>query len=594
MIANEKIKDLPTKAGVYQFFDANGKIIYVGKAKNLKKRVSSYFQKTHDNYKLKLLVKKIEDVKYIVVGSEQDAFLLENNLIKKYQPRYNINLKDDKSYPWITIKNEPFPRVFLTRKYVNDGSLYFGPFTSALMVRTLLELVRELYPLRTCKYNLSRENIERKKYKVCLEYHIGNCLGPCENLQSSEDYDENIEQIKQILKGNLSSVQQFFKNRMKELADELKFEEASRIKNKVDLLDKFQAKSTIVNQQISNVDVFSIDMEDNEAYVNYLKVVKGSVIQAHSMILKKRLVESKEELLELAVTDIRDKFNSTAKEIILPFSISYPFENVKITVPKIGDKQKLLELSKRNATYFKFEYRKAKIKPAGVEKHVQRVLETIQKDLRLHQLPKHIECFDNSNIQGKNPVAACVVFRNGRPSKKEYRHYHIKTVVGADDFASMQEVVYRRYRRLIEEEKSLPQLIVIDGGKGQLNAALASLRLLGIDQKIAIIGIAKKLEEIYFPGDSIPLYLNKNSETLKTIQYLRNEAHRFGITFHRKKRDSGMLQSELDNIKGIGEKTKTLLLKEFKSLEELKYLPVDKLQNLIGKHKATIVKEKLK
>jgi len=594
MISNEKLKTLPDKAGVYQFFDSKGKIIYVGKAKNLRRRVSSYFQKTHDNYKLKLLVKKTHDIKYIVVESEQDAFLLENNLIKKFQPRYNINLKDDKSYPWITIKNEPYPRIFLTRKYVHDGSLYYGPFTSALMVRTLLELIRELYPLRTCKYNLSKENVEQKKYKVCLEFHLGNCLGPCENLQSPKDYKENIEQIKQILKGNLSSVQQFFKNKMKELAEDLKFEEASRIKNKIDLLEKFQAKSTIVNQQINNVDVFSILAEENEAYVNYLKVVKGSVIQAHSLEIKKRLNESNEDLLELAITDTRNKFNSTAKEIIVPFPIAYPFEHIKITVPKIGDKLKLLDLSRRNATYFKFEQKKAKLKPTVVENHVQRILETIQHDLRLNDLPRHMECFDNSNIQGKNPVAACVVFRNGRPSKKEYRHYHIKTVTGADDFASMHEVVYRRYKRLIEEEKTLPQLIVIDGGKGQLNAALGSLKLLGIKQKVAIIGIAKKLEEIYFPGDSIPIYLNKNSETLKTIQFLRNEAHRFGISFHRKKRESGMLHSRLDTIKGIGEKTKTILLKEFKSFEELKESPDEKLENLIGKHKTAILQKELK
>lgn len=579
---------LPDKPGIYQYFDQAGKIIYVGKAKNLKKRVSSYFNKNQQNRKTELLVRNIADIRHLVVETEQDALLLENNLIKKYQPRYNIRLKDDKTYPWIVVKNERFPRVFQTRNVVEDGSSYFGPYTSVLTVRTLLEFFRKLYKLRNCKLNLSDGQIRQGKYKVCLEYHIGNCLGPCVGLQEHDDYLDSINQIKEILKGNISGVIKYFRDLMNKYASELKFEEAALLKEKFDLLEKFQSRSTVVSSTINDVDVFSIDQDENFAYVNYLKIIRGAVMQTYTMEVKKVLDETPEEILEFAIVDIRQKIFSNAKEILVPLKLAISLEGVKIAIPKQGDKKKLLELSERNAKYFRLE----KMKHQGVSKTEQtakRILETIQKDLQLKVQPRHIECFDNSNLQGTNPVSSCVVFKEARPSKKDYRHFNVKSVEGPNDFASMEEVVYRRYKRLLDENQSLPQLIVIDGGKGQLGAALNSLEKLGLRGKISVIGIAKRLEEIYFPGDSVPLYLNKNSETLKVIQQLRDEAHRFGVTFHRNKRSGEFLKSELESIKGIGEKTRSSVLKKFKSVENLKNQPFGEVAAEIGESKARLI-----
>jgi len=579
---------LPDQPGIYQYFDQSGKIIYVGKAKNLKKRVSSYFKKTHENRKTELLVRNISDIRHLVVETEQDALLLENNLIKKYQPRYNIRLKDDKTYPWIVIKNERFPRVFQTRNVIKDGSSYFGPYTSILTVRTLLEFFRKLYKLRNCKLNLAEEQIKQGKFKVCLEYHIGNCLAPCIATIDHDQYMKSIDQIKEILKGNISGVIKYLKDLMRQYASEMKFEDAAIIKEKLDLLEKFQSRSTVVSNTISDVDVFTIDQDENFAYVNYLKIMSGAIMQTYTMEIKKVLDESPGELLEFAIVDIRQKIFSNAKEILVPFKLDFALEGVKMQIPKQGDKKKLLELSERNAKYFRLEKMKHVV-VSKTEQNANRILETMKKDLQLKVQPTHIECFDNSNLQGTNPVSSCVVFRDARPFKKDYRHFNVKTVEGPDDFASMEEVVYRRYKRLLDEEKSLPQLIVIDGGKGQLGAALNSLEKLGLRGKIAIIGIAKRLEEIYFPGDSVPLYLDKNSETLKIIQQLRDEAHRFGITFHRNKRSSEFIESELESISGIGEKTRTALLLRFKSVENLKNQTFREVADEIGDSKARLI-----
>ena len=579
---------LPDQPGIYQYFDQSGKIIYVGKAKNLKKRVSSYFKKTQENRKTELLVRNIADIRHMVVETEQDALLLENNLIKKYQPRYNIRLKDDKTYPWIVIKNERFPRVFQTRNVIKDGSGYFGPYTSILTVRTLLEFFRKLYKLRNCKLNLAEEQIRQGKFKVCLEYHIGNCLGPCVGKLDHDQYMKSIDQIKEILKGNISGVIKYLKDLMRQYSLEMKFEDAALIKDKLDLLEKFQSRSTVVSNSISDVDVFSIDQDENFAYVNYLKIMSGAIMQTYTMEIKKVLDESPAELLEFAIVDIRQKIFSNAKEILVPFKLDFNLEGVKLQIPKQGDKKKLLELSERNAKYFRLEKMKH-IVVSKAEQNANRILETMKKDLQLKVQPTHIECFDNSNLQGTNPVSSCVVFRDARPFKKDYRHFNVKTVEGPDDFASMEEVVYRRYKRLLEEEKSLPQLIVIDGGKGQLGAALNSLEKLGLRGKVAIIGIAKRLEEIYFPGDSVPLYLDKNSETLKIIQQLRDEAHRFGITFHRNKRSNEFIKSELESISGIGEKTRTALLTRFKSVENLKNQAFGEVADEIGDSKARLI-----
>lgn len=529
-----QIKTLPNQPGVYQYYDKEGTIIYVGKAKNLKKRVSSYFTKTHDNGKTRVLVKKIANIKHIVVDTETDALLLENNLIKKYQPRYNVMLKDDKSYPWICIKKERFPRVFTTRRVIKDGSEYFGPYTSGKTVHTLLDLIKGLYSLRTCNYNLSEEKVAAGKYKVCLEYHLGNCKGPCEALETESQYNENIKAIKEILKGNFKDSLQQFRAQMLEYAKNMQFEEAQKIKEKLEVLENYQAKSTIVNPKISNVDVFAIVSDEGYGYVNFLQLSYGAIIRAHTLEIKKKLDETDKELLELAITEIRQRFNSKSKEIYVPFHVDLG-EDIKVTVPKLGDKKHILDLSIRNAKYFRME-RFKQIKIVDPDRHANRIMAQMKADLRLNEEPRHIECFDNSNIQGTNPVAACVVFKDGKPSKKDYRHFNIKTVEGPDDFASMEEVVYRRYKRLLDEEQPLPQLIIIDGGKGQLSSALKSLDALGLRGKIAIIGIAKRLEELFYPNDPIPLYLDKKSETLKIIQQLRNEAHRFGIEHHRNRR----------------------------------------------------------
>jgi excinuclease ABC subunit C len=560
---------LPELPGVYQYFNSDSKIIYVGKAKNLRKRVTSYFTKVHDNRKTAILVRNIADIKHIVVDSEEDALLLENNLIKKYQPRYNVLLKDDKSFPWICIKNEPFPRVFFTRNVIRDGSMYYGPYTSVPMVRTILDVVRRLFPIRTCSLNLSKGSIAKDKYKVCLEYQIGNCKGPCENLQPEDDYLESISQIKEILKGNLTTVIAHLKGIMNQLASDYKFEEAENFKNKISILENYKSKSTIVSSSITNVDVFSFDEDDTYAYVNFLRVVDGAIVQAHTLEIKKRLDESKEDLLALGIIEIRLKFFLNSKEIILPFPLDIQLKDVKMIVPLIGDKRKLLELSERNVKFYKLDKNK-QLSLKTPKSRTDRLLEQIQKDMRLTELPHRIECFDNSNIQGAQPVAACVVFIDGKPAKREYRHFNIKTVEGANDFASMEEILLRRYDRVIKENGHLPQLIVVDGGKGQLSAAIKSLELLNIRGKVAVVGIAKKLEEIMYPDDPVPLYLDKNSETLRVLQHIRNEAHRFGITFHRNKRSKEFIINELEQIPGIGEKTIEILMRKFKSVKRLR------------------------
>ena len=583
------VKVLPGKPGVYQFIDKDGKVIYVGKAKHLKKRVASYFNKDHSaSGKIKVLVKRIVDIEHIVVESEMDAFLLENNLIKKYKPRYNVMLKDDKTYPWICIKNEPFPRIFSTRNVIQDGSMYFGPYTSGRMMNTLLELIRQLYPLRNCKHNLSEENIKKKKFKVCLEYHIGNCLGPCEGLQTHEDYDVSIKSIKQIIKGNIHNVITELKNRMMTYAGDLSFERAQVIKEKLDLLENYQSKSTVVSPSVNNVDVFSIITDDEAGYVNYMKVIQGAIVQAHTVELKKKLDEPDVQLLSYAITDLRQRFGSDSSEIIVPIKLNIELPGIKLSIPQRGNKKHLLELSERNANYYRLEKRKARAM-VDPERHTKRILEQVKKDLRLKIEPEIIECFDNSNIQGSHPVAAMVRFTRAKPDKKEYRHFNIRSVEGPDDYASMEEIIYRRYSRLLKEEKPLPQLIVIDGGKGQLNAAMKSIEKLGLRGKITLVGIAKRLEEIYFPKDSIPLYLDKKSETLRLIQNLRDEAHRFGISHHRKKRDIKSIKSVLTDIDGIGYETAQKLLWKFKSVKKIKEASVEDLHETIGKAKGQVV-----
>jgi len=578
---------MPGKPGVYQYFDSNSNLIYVGKAKNLKKRVASYF--TGKNYgKTKILVSKIAEIKHIVVDCESDALLLENNLIKMHKPRYNIMLKDDKTFPWICVKNEPYPRVFSTRNIINDGSDYFGPYTTGGMVKTLLELLRRLYPLRTCSYKLTPENIKKGKIKVCLEYHLGNCKGPCEGLQSEEEYEKLIKQVKNILKGNIQEVLEYLKKLMREYATGLKFEEADIIKEKIKILEKYRSRSTIVSLRIKDVDVFSIIDDNKRAYVNYLKVIKGAVIQSHTVEVRKKLDETKEEILPIVFVELRKRFSSKAKEIVLSFMPEIELKEVSITVPQRGDKKKLLDLSKRNAWYYRRGIQKL-LEGSKKSVRLEKKLEQVQKDLRIKKLPIHIECFDNSNIQGTNPVAACVVYKNGIPLKREYRHYNIKTVQGANDYASMGEVVYRRYSRLLNEKKPLPQLVIIDGGKGQLNAAVKSIDKLNIRKEVTIIGIAKRLEEIFFPSDPVPLYLDKNSYSLKIIQNMRNEAHRFGISFHRQKRSIKFLGSEIDQIKGIGKETLKKLFQKFKSIDGIRKSDREELEKIIGKAKTGIL-----
>ena len=582
------LSTLPDSPGVYQFYDKEGTLLYVGKAKSLKKRVSSYFQKEHDSGKTNVLVRKIVDIKTLVVDTEMDALLLENSLIKKHQPRYNVNLKDDKTYPWICIKNEPFPRVFSTRKLIRDGSEYFGPYTPVKMITTLLELIGQLYKLRTCSLNLTEDNIAKKKFKLCLEYHIGNCKAPCEALQTREDYDQTIKEIRQILKGNINSVIQLLKTQMNTLASEFQYEEAHNIKVKLEMLEKFKQRSVVVNPSIHNTDVYSITVEEDSAFVNFLRIMNGAIIQGHTVELKKKLDETKEELLEIAIADMRTRFNSDATEIILPFEVETEIAGVTMTIPKIGDKKHLLTLSESNVRNYIRE-RDLQLEKQNPENKVQRLMEKMQKDLRLTELPRRIECFDNSNIQGAYPVAAMSVFINGQPAKKEYRHFNIKTVEGPDDFASMEEVIYRRYKRMLDEALPLPQLIVIDGGKGQLSSAMTSLEKLGLVGKVAVIGIAKRLEEIYYPGDSAPLYIDKKSETLRVIQNLRDEVHRFGITHHRNRRSKGVVKSELSDIKGIGETTKDELLRHFKSVKRIKEATLEEIAEVIGGHRASLV-----
>ena len=587
------LSTIPEKPGCYQYYDAKGTVIYVGKAKNLRKRISSYFQKEHENRKTRVLVKQIYDLRYIVVDSEADALLLENNLIKQYRPRYNVLLKDDKTYPSIVIKNEPFPRIFQTRNIIRDGSLYYGPYSSVHFIRTLLHLIKELYPIRNCKHALTPEAIGSGKYKVCLQYHIKRCKAPCVGMQLAEEYNRNIADIKEILKGNSSKVSELLLERMKKLAEEMRFEEAQEVKRQYDLVESFRLKSTVV-PMLHNVDVFSLDENETSFFINYMHVGSGAIVQVYTIEYQKKLDdEQKEYVLGLGIVEMRERFRSHANEIIVPFIPEGVFpEGISFTVPQRGDKRKLLELSLQNAKQYKVDKlkRSEKFNP---EQRATRLLTTIQKDLHLPVLPMQIECFDNSNIQGTNPVAACVVFKKAKPSKKDYRHFHIKTVVGPDDFASMREIVTRRYTRLLEEKAPLPQLIIIDGGKGQLNAATEVLRELNLLGKITIVGLAKRLEEIFYPGDPFPLVLDKTSETLKVIQHLRDEAHRFGITFHRHMRSKGQIVSELDAIKGIGEKTKEALLKKYKSVKRIREAPSAELEELIGKRKAALVAEGL-
>lgn len=579
------LKTLPSQPGVYQYYDNQGNILYVGKAINIKKRVSSYFNKEQLSGKLKVLVRKIVDIRIIVVESEIDALLLENNLIKELQPPYNARLKDDKTYPWICIKNENFSRILSTRNIVKDNSLYFGPYASVKMMLTLLDLIRQLYPLRNCSLNLTGKNIIAKKFKVCLEFHLGNCKGPCEGLQSLDNYNENILQIKEIIKGNISSIISQMKVLMMQYANELEFEKAQLVKKNLETLEKYQSKSTIVNPDINNVDVFSIIDDEKSSYINFLKVVKGAIVQSHTVEIQKKIDETARDMLLFAIADLRERFNTQSEEIIVPFDIKIKIPNVKISIPQRGDRKKLLELSERNVKYYKLDKEK-QIELVDPERHSKRILAQLMKDLRMENSPEHIECFDNSNTQGTFPVAAMVVFKNAKPSKNDYRHFNIKTVEGPNDYASMEEVIFRRYKRVLEEKEKLPDLIIVDGGKGQLSSALKSLKILNIDDKIRIIGIAKKLEEIYFPNDSIPLYIDKKSESLKLIQQLRDEAHRFGITHHRNKRDKASTQSILSEIESIGYSTSQDLLRKFKSVKNIQSASLEELQKTIGKARA--------
>lgn len=584
------IKALPEKSGVYQFFDENGSILYVGKAKVLKNRVTSYFNKNkYESIKTKLMVKKIRDVKYSVVETESDALLLEDSLIKKFKPRYNILLKDDKSYASIVIRNEPFPRVLSTRQILDDGSTYFGPYTSGRSLYSILDLIKELYPLRTCALNLAKPNIQAKKYKVCLEFHLGNCLGPCVGKQSEDDYQRGVQHIKRIIKGEYLESVKTFKKEMLQLASEQKFEQAQQLKERIQTLENFQAKSTIVNTDIDNVEVFSIASDAQSTYANYMHVLRGSIVHVYTAEVVRQLDETDEEVLSFVIRSFRERMNSKARTALIPFDLIEKIPGLELQIPQRGDKKKLVDLSLKNANHFLLEARKraAFLDP---ERNTQRILETMKKDLHLSELPVHIECFDNSNIQGTNPVSACVVFKNAKPSKADYRVFNIQSVVGPDDFASMREAIYRRYSRLVREEQPLPQLLIIDGGKGQLSSAMESLDLLGLRGKIAVIGIAKRLEEIFFPGDSIPIYLDKRSESLKIIQHLRNEAHRYGLSKHRQRRSKGAIHSELENIEGVGKKTIEKLLQHFSSVSRIKAATQKEIEQVVGEKIAEKIK----
>lgn len=582
------LKTLSDGPGVYQYFDKENNLLYVGKAKNLKKRVSSYFTKEHDNGRLRLLVKKINDIKTVKVNTELDALLLENNLIKSLKPKYNVNLRDDKTYPWIIIKNERFPRIFYTRKQIKDGSEYFGPYPSVLVMHALLDLIQQLYKLRTCSYDLSEQNIEKKKFRACLEYHIGRCKAPCEGKQSFEEYDENMKQIRKIIKGEFAFALKDIKKEMQEHASKMEFEKAEELKTKIELLEKYQSKSTIVHPSITDTDVFAAIHEENVSYVSYFKIYNGAIVQAQVLELKKQLDETNEEMLVFAMNEIRQRYNSQSKEIILEEEPEFKFPDTKYYIPKIGDKKQLLDLCLRNAKAHKFE-REKQVALTDPERHTNRIMQQMMKDLRMKEEPRRIEGFDNSNIQGEFAVSAMPVFIDGKPAKKEYRHFNVKTVTGADDFATMEEIIFRRYSRVIEEKLPMPQLIVIDGGKGQLAAAVGSLQKLGLYGKVTIIGIAKRLEEIYFPGDSIPIYLDKRSETLKVIQHIRDEAHRFGITHHRNKRSRETFKTELSEIKGISDITAQKLLTELKSVKSIKEATLEELVKIIGNSKAKLV-----
>ncbi|MEP7142097.1 MAG: excinuclease ABC subunit UvrC [Ferruginibacter sp.] len=583
---------IPLQPGIYKYYDAANELLYVGKAKNLRKRVSSYFSKTYINYKTHELVHRIRKIEFTIVNSEQDAFLLENSLIKNFQPLFNINLKDDKSYPYIVIKNEPFPRVFFTRKKINDGSQYLGPYTSVGKVRELLNLIKQNIQLRNCKLNLSASNIEKKKFKVCLEYHLGNCKGPCEGLQSPEDYNEGIERLKNLLKGNMSPVIHHFRSEMQYYVQRMEFEKAEIIKKKLDHVQIYKAKSTIVNERTGTVDVFSILEEGDTAYVNYLAVNNGTIVLTKTITLKKKLDEPAAEVLSFAIAQLRETFNSEAKEIIIPFGIEYPQKDIMITIPQAGDKKKLLELSKKNVDYFKDELKRNKmlLLEDKTSAEINEVLIQLQRDLQLAETPAYIECFDNSNFQGSYPVSAMVCFKNGQPSKNDYRRFNVKTVTGINDFATMSEVVYRHYKRLAEEQRPFPQLVIIDGGKGQLSAAMESIKKLDLEGKTTLVGLAKNEEELFFYGDQESKKLPWNSESLKLIRRIRDEVHRFGITFHRNQRSKGTLKNELEQIEGVGRTTIDMLLKKFKSVKNIKEKSIEELAEVIGISKAKLIK----
>ena len=587
------LKTLPHKPGVYQHIDKDGNIRYIGKAKDLKKRVSSYFTKSVTSARIAVMVKKVADIRTIITDSEGDALLLENNLIKEHQPRYNINLKDDKSYPYITIRKERFPRIYGLRNIKRDGSEYYGPYPSVKAMKAVLELIKQMYPTRTCKYLLSEENIEKGKFKLCLEYHIGNCKGPCEDLQSEADYNADVDAARKIIKGQLGEVKRNLKERMAGHAVNLEFEQAQYCKERLDALEKYAAKSTVVSFRMTNIDVFSVSMDAEFGYVNYLKIVEGAIVQSYTVEMKKKLEEEPQDFLHLAIPEIRDLFGSTSRRVFTSHPVALELEGVEFAVPQKGEKKKLIDLSIKNAMYYRQEKLK-NIQIVDPDRHVKRIMTQMKTDLRMPEEPRHLECFDNSNIQGTNPASACVVFKNGKPSKKDYRKFNIKTVEGPDDFASMEEVVHRRYRRLLDEGEPLPQLIVIDGGKGQLSAALSSLERLGLRGKITIIGIAKRLEEIYFPGDPYPLYLDKRSETLKIIQQARDEAHRFSLSHHRNRRSKGAYKSELDGIKGIGPETIKSLMRKFKSVKKVKEAPFEALVECVGLQKAKLLQTHLK
>ncbi len=583
---------LPNQPGIYKYLNEGGEIIYIGKAKDLKKRVSSYFTSADHSNRIRRMIHFIRRIEFVIVDTEQDAFLLENSLIKKYQPRYNVMLKDDKTYPFICIKKESFPRVFFTRKVIKDGSEYLGPYTSTYTARLILDLLKNIFPLRTCNLDLSPQKIEVGKYKVCLEYHIKNCMGPCQALQTRNEYDENIQHIRQILKSNFGTVKNFLRGKMNEYAERMEFEKAEEFRQKIELLTDFESKSTIVNPKLTDIDVYGYSETDTTAFINYLKIVNGTVVKTRAMEMKRVLDETKEQLLLRAIAEQSLAETEHATEIIVPFEVEWDVANIKLTVPQIGDKKKLVDLAFKNALYMREERVKQNMSPEE-KKPAFRIMKTLKEDLRLTEMPRHIECFDNSNIQGTNPVSACVVFRDAKPSKKDYRIFNVKTVEGPNDFATMEEVVFRRYKRMLDEGESLPNLIIIDGGKGQLSSAVESLKKLELYGKIPIVGIAKRLEEIYYPEDSLPLYINKKSESLKLIQQLRDEAHRFGITHHRNRRSKSALTSELMDIKGVGEKTFEELLRKFKSIKKLREAPEEELAALVGAAKAKLVKDGL-